>query len=185
MEIKSNGTFDAALTDMIGEDFIDMMKAEWPRIRSVIEATCSDGAGFAVQANITLTPSAEKGTMRYNLALACKTKREVDGGNGVVLFDGSSVAIEPDLFDGEQVTDASVDAAESVVYETRRATLTMLMRRMGVSVNVAKLLLEKLEERGCVTAVDGDGKRQVCNEYWADVDGADADGAGAADGSES
>lgn len=54
--------------------------------------------------------------------------------------------------------------AQEQVVETKRATVTIIQRRLQVSFAIAQWAIEQLQERGIVTAPDNEGKREVIEQ---------------------
>lgn len=54
-----------------------------------------------------------------------------------------------------------LDLAEEQVVDAKRATFTIIQRRLQVPFIVAQWAIEQLQERGVVTAPDAEGKREV------------------------
>ncbi len=71
-------------------------------------------------------------------------------------------------FEGEGSGDTSVaggdelyEAAAAFVVETRKASISAVQRKFSIGYNRAARLLDQMEERGLVTAMDSGGKRQL------------------------
>lgn len=65
-----------------------------------------------------------------------------------------------DLADGEEV-DEKYDEAVQLVMETRRASISMLQRRLRVGYNRAARMIEMMESQGLVSTTDGVKPREV------------------------
>lgn len=57
--------------------------------------------------------------------------------------------------------DSLYEQAVEVIKETRRASLTWLQRKLGISYQEAARLIEMLEERGVIGAASEDGPREI------------------------
>lgn len=157
--MNTSNEFTNAMTDAIASHFTDLLKAEWPRIMQTMDATCEKDDTFKVSLDMELLR--RESTMSFDLSLSYKTKREVSGEGSTILMDGTPVMKQTDLFDGEVITVELIVQAEQTVRETRRATHTILQRRLNVSFGAADMLLSALEERGIVSASDYENRREV------------------------
>lgn len=76
---------------------------------------------------------------------------EDHGGGEMGLLDGES--------DAEK--DALYDQAVQIVLETRRASISSIQRRLKIGYNRAANIVEAMEKAGLVSAMDGNGTREV------------------------
>jgi S-DNA-T family DNA segregation ATPase FtsK/SpoIIIE len=60
---------------------------------------------------------------------------------------------------GEQ--DALYDEAVRIVTESRRASISLVQRRLRIGYNRAARMMEEMEAAGVVTSMDGSGSREV------------------------
>jgi S-DNA-T family DNA segregation ATPase FtsK/SpoIIIE len=65
-----------------------------------------------------------------------------------------------DVADGDEV-DEKYDEAVQLVMETRRASISMLQRRLRVGYNRAARMIEMMESQGLVSTTDGVKPREV------------------------
>ncbi len=79
-----------------------------------------------------------------------------DAPNGATGIPG----LEP-LSSKESETDPLYDEAVVIVTESRRASISYLQRRLKVGYNRAATMIESMEEAGVVSAVQGNGSREV------------------------
>ncbi len=74
-------------------------------------------------------------------------------------LDAPLPGMEPIDTDGE--TDALYDQAVAVVTESRKASISFVQRRLKVGYNRAARMIEQMEQAGIVSAVQGNGTREV------------------------
>lgn len=68
---------------------------------------------------------------------------------------------ETDSFEDDGVDDDLLQAATQIIRETRRASVSLLQRRMKIGYNRAGRLMDKLEEQGIVGPVHGSDPREI------------------------
>ena len=64
-------------------------------------------------------------------------------------------------FDSEDEVDDKYDEAVQLVMETRRASISMIQRRLRVGYNRAARMIEMMEREGLVSGTDGSKPREV------------------------
>ena len=83
---------------------------------------------------------------------------EADTGSAVG-FGGLSTTLSEAGMDGE--SDAMYDQAVAVVLQHRRASISLVQRHLRIGYNRAARLLEQMEKSGLVSAMAGNGNREI------------------------
>ena len=83
---------------------------------------------------------------------------EADPGSAVG-FGGLSTTLAEAGMDGE--SDAMYDQAVAVVLQHRRASISLVQRHLRIGYNRAARLLEQMEKSGLVSAMGGNGNREI------------------------
>ena len=83
---------------------------------------------------------------------------EADTGSAVG-FGGLSTTLSEAGMDGE--SDAMYDQAVAVVLQHRRASISLVQRHLRIGYNRAARLLEQMEKSGLVSAMGGNGNREI------------------------
>src|SRR5690606_6397068 len=86
-------------------------------------------------------------------------------GKGGVVADYSN--------DGSQGDEAEFRDAVHVVLEARKASTSLLQRRLRIGYGKAARLIEEMEEKGIISAADGSRPREVLVNSMDDVFGGD------------
>ncbi len=63
--------------------------------------------------------------------------------------------------EGQGETDPLYDEALAIVTESRRASISLVQRRLRIGYNRAARIMEEMEAAGCVSPMDGSGTREV------------------------
>ncbi len=82
----------------------------------------------------------------------------LDGSDGL---DGPIPGLEPIARDADAETDLLYDEAVAIVTESRKASISYVQRRLKVGYNRAARMIEQMEAAGVVSAVQGNGSREV------------------------
>ena len=75
--------------------------------------------------------------------------------------EGGSGQLFPDLDDDTERSDALYDEAVAFVIESRRPSISAVQRKLRIGYNRAARLIEAMEEAGIVSAMNGNGSREV------------------------
>ena len=75
--------------------------------------------------------------------------------------EGSTGQLFPDLDEDTERSDALYDEAVAFVIESRRPSISAVQRKLRIGYNRAARLIEAMEEAGIVSAMNGNGSREV------------------------
>lgn len=96
-----------------------------------------------------------------DVATFLKYQMEPDYIEGVIVDAGDDGVPGLGGSDSEAETDPLYDEAVAIVTESRRASISYLQRRLKVGYNRAARMIEDMEAAGVVSAVQGNGTREV------------------------